>query len=167
MPKGGARARSGPPPSPDALRRERDSREWTKLPGSGFQGPRPDWPEDAVADPTTAEVRMWERLWKTPQAMVWHADGVQDTVALYVRAFLEASKPEASGAARTFVRQLQDALLLSIPALHAARYVIDRDLTAEQHEPGSTAPARPLPVASGEGSVRDRFTVVPPLDDEA
>lgn len=46
MPKGGARVNSGPPPDPNALRRDRpsDKAGWTILPANGYQGPLPKWP---------------------------------------------------------------------------------------------------------------------------
>lgn len=75
---------------------------------------------------------MWARLWKKPQALVWEADGVQDTVAMYVRTFLEGAKPDAPVGTRTYVRQLQDALLLSIPAMHSAKYTIATPIAGAQ-----------------------------------
>jgi hypothetical protein len=42
--KGGARARSGPPPDPQALRRDRDGKNWIVLPAAGRDGPAPEWP---------------------------------------------------------------------------------------------------------------------------
>jgi hypothetical protein len=45
MASGGARARSGPPPDPDALRRDRKSDpKWITLPAEGRDGPTPEWP---------------------------------------------------------------------------------------------------------------------------
>lgn len=46
MPRGGARLNSGPPPDPNALRRDRrdDKAGWTMLPASGRQGDPPNWP---------------------------------------------------------------------------------------------------------------------------
>ncbi len=46
MPRGGARLNSGPPPDPNALRRDRpsDKAGWTMLPASGREGPTPEWP---------------------------------------------------------------------------------------------------------------------------
>lgn len=46
MPRGGARANSGPPPDPNALRRERpsDKETWRTLPAEGRQGDPPAWP---------------------------------------------------------------------------------------------------------------------------
>ena len=48
MPKGGARINSGPPPDPNALRRDRgtglDKDGWLTLPADGYSGPVPGWP---------------------------------------------------------------------------------------------------------------------------
>ncbi len=46
MPRGGARVNSGPPPDPNALRRDRkeDQAGWTMLPASGRDGRTPKWP---------------------------------------------------------------------------------------------------------------------------
>jgi hypothetical protein len=46
MPKGGARVNSGPPPDPNALRRDRpaDRDGWVVLPADGYEGPAPEWP---------------------------------------------------------------------------------------------------------------------------
>lgn len=163
MPKGGARARSGPAPSPDSLNRQRDGAEWVKLPSTGRKGDVPAWPTH-MGDFDGDEERVWRRLWKTPQALVWEADGVHDTVALYVRSLCEAAKPDASTAVRTLVRQQQDALLLSIPALHSARFVIDKKLdgaTPGIVDPGEVATGTTGAPAHAGGSARDRFRIVP------
>lgn len=46
MPRGGARVNSGPPPDPNALRRDRpkDKDGWTSLPANGRKGRMPKWP---------------------------------------------------------------------------------------------------------------------------
>lgn len=46
MPRGGARVNSGPPPDPNALRRDRkqDVAGWTTLPSEGRRGAAPKWP---------------------------------------------------------------------------------------------------------------------------
>jgi len=46
VPKGGARINSGPPPDPNALRRDRPSDRdgWTLLPAGGYAGTVPAWP---------------------------------------------------------------------------------------------------------------------------
>lgn len=46
MPRGGARPNSGPPPDPNALRRDRPSDQagWTHIPAAGRSGKPPAWP---------------------------------------------------------------------------------------------------------------------------
>jgi hypothetical protein len=163
---GGARARSGgPPPDPHALARQRDGKEWTKLPSAGRMGEPPEWP-DEVVEPNEKELLMWRRIWMSPQSLVWEADHAQDMVAFYVRTYLEAMKPHAGAQARTFVKQMSEALLLSPASLTQQRYVIDgtpeaRAIDAAVADHAANARRR------GPGkSARERFTVVQPPDDE-
>lgn len=144
MPSGGARLRSGPPPDPNALRRDRDGKDWVKLPHDGRQGDTPPWPEE-IPDPSVAELAHWQRLWKMPQALIWEADQVFDNVALYVRTFAECAEKDGSVGRRTLLRQMGDALLLSIPALHAARYTI---------APAPAVAETPAPVRPNAGRPR-------------
>jgi hypothetical protein len=55
------------------------------------------------------------------QAVLWKRNSQELEVALHVRTFVEAEMPEASASLRTLVRQQLDSLLLSIPAMNAAR----------------------------------------------
>jgi len=121
---GGARSHSGPPPNPNALRRQRDGKEWTKLPAAGRLEPAPEWP-DEVSEASERELLMWRRIWMLPQAIVWEADRVHDMVAFYVRTYLEAMRPGAGAQARTFVKQMSEALLLTPATLAQQRYVIE------------------------------------------
>src|SRR4051794_14263470 len=103
MPKGGARVRSGPPPDPDALRRDRDSDgDWLVLPVAGRQGDTPAWP---LPTATERELKLWADEWRRPQALVWDRNGQHLEVALFVRAVVEAEDPRATTASRTLVRQ--------------------------------------------------------------
>lgn len=165
MPKGGARTRSGPPPSMNALVRNRDAKTFTRLPRECTR-PVPLWPEEVVINPTDEELNLWDAMWMMPQAHVWHADHLYHSVALYVRQFTEAAKPRASAQLRSNVRQLQTELLLTTAALTSQRYVIvdsaeDKILSEvidslEAGKPDDT-PARPGPAAT---SAKDRLTVV-------
>lgn len=65
MASGGARARSGPAPDPNALTRDKVRKsalngEWVKLPASGRKGRTPPWPLDREKAPTKAEVKELE-----------------------------------------------------------------------------------------------------------
>lgn len=150
MPKGGARAFSGPAPDPQALSRDRpsDRASWTILPASGREGEVPAWP---LSDPSVREIELWRRMWRKPQAIVWERNGQEDEVAMYVRSLTAAELPNAFVAARTLVRQQQEALGLSMPGLLRLRWRIE-DVAPEV----AAEPARP----SGAGSARSRFKVV-------
>lgn len=161
MGSGGARARSGPPPDPNALRRERDAGEWTFLPAAGRQGATPDWPLTAQ---TIRESELWEQLWAKPQALMWERYGQEFEVALYVRRFSEAEELEARVNLSTLVRQMADSLGLTTPGMRANRWRINRDddAPAQPSTGGGAAPA------SARTSSKARLTVVPaePSDGE-
>lgn len=150
MPSGGARSRSGPPPDPTALRRERDAGEWTTLPADG-RGERPEWPLEGFGD---RESDLWEELWDRPQSMMWDRNGSALEVALYARRLAEAEKPESFVGLSTLCRQMADSLGITTPGLRANRWKISRDDVATTPTPGKGLPqARP--------SARDRLKVVP------
>ena len=148
MPKGGARARSGPPPDPNALRRERDAGEWVELPKAGREGDPPEWPLDS---PTGRELELWAVEWQRPQALMWERNSQQLEVALYVRAVADAESPRASVSARTLVRQLMDSLGISVPGMRAARWKIVDEVS--KPEPKTRT-------GRSRTSARDRLKVV-------
>lgn len=146
MAKGGARARSGPAPDPDALRRERDAGEWFELPAAGRDGDPPDWP---LERPTAREIELWAEEWKRPQALMWERNGQALEVALYVRAVVDAESPRASTASRTLVRQLMDSLGITVPGMRANRWkIVTEAPPAKRAAPRSRAKAR-LQVVQG------------------
>ena len=76
MSSGGARARSGPPPDPNALRRDRPSDRdgWVTLPAEGRQGDAPEWPLVGQSD---REAELWAAEWRRPQAVQWELTGAE------------------------------------------------------------------------------------------
>lgn len=146
MPSGGARTRSGPPPDPDALRRDKDSADWIVLPAAGRPGAAPKWP---LTKPTTRERSIWRRLWASPQAIEWERHQLVLEVALYVRRLVEAEVAHSPAAISTLVRQMGDSLGLTMTGMRANRWRVE----AEELE----ADAAPQ---SGRPSLRDRFQVV-------
>lgn len=121
--RGGARARSGPPPDPNALRRDRrdDKGTWTTLPAEGREGAPPDWP---LTDATEREADLWEKEWKRPQAVEWERNGQQLEVAMYVRTLVGAENPRSPTNLRQLLKQQQEALGLSLPGLLRNRWKI-------------------------------------------
>lgn len=119
MPTGGARARSGPPPDPNALSAREG--EWTTLPATGRVGAPPAWPLTAASE---RESVLWADLWSMPQAIMWERERQFSVVALYVRRFAEAEEHGSSVAVSTLVRQLADSLGLTSPGLRSNRWII-------------------------------------------
>jgi hypothetical protein len=147
-----------------SLRRNRDGKDWTRLPAAGRLAPPPEWPA-AIPEPNDEEDLKWREMWMLPQALIWELDHAQDLVAFYVRTFLEAMQPRAGAQARMFVRQLSNDLYLAPAALAQGRYVIegsDADQALQQvvNGPASGRAVRP------RGSARNRLTVVEPEADE-
>lgn len=146
MAKGGARARSGPPPDPNALRRDRDGKDWVTLP-EGRDGEPPAWP---LTRASKRELALWVSEWRRPQAVMWERNGQELEVALYVRSLAAAERAKAPVNLRTLVKQQQEALGISLPGLARNRWRI------EHVEPAQVGPVQ-RPVGA---SARDRFRVV-------
>lgn len=158
MPSGGARARSGPAPDPNALRRDRDQAGWVTLPTEGLPK-APEWP---LVDPSDRELGIWKALWtERPQAHMWLQLHLADEVALYVRWLVQAESPEASAAILTIVRQLAESLGISVPGMHRNKWKIAGAGEAAGKAARATAPARRRTPSS-----RDRLKVVPPTSGE-
>lgn len=164
MPRGGARVNSGPPPDPNALRRDRkeDKQGWTLLPSEGRKGDLPEWPlADLNASPEDdaqfaaiqlheRELEVWRELWATPQAVVWERMRYTHEVAVYTRLVVAA---ERSADTKSFAeaRMWSDRLGLNPAAMLRNRWKIADDELAKRRE-GSTGTR---PKRSGP-SVRDR-----------
>lgn len=148
----GTSARSGRPPDPTALRRERDGEQWVTLPAEGRKGAAPKWP---LAGQSDREKELWAREWRRPQAVMWEHNGQEVEVAMYVRSLVAAEKREAPTNARTLVRQQQEALGLSIPGLLRNRWKIadsePQHRGARQHVAAPASRER-FKVASGTGA---------------
>ncbi len=89
------------------------------MPVEGRSGDPPAWPLSEQGDPGWGEREMllWRRLWAMPQAVQWEQAGQDLEVALYVRRLVEVEQPGAGASLATLVRQMADALGLTIPGL--------------------------------------------------
>jgi hypothetical protein len=155
----GGHGRSGPPPDPEALRRDRPSDAvWVVLPVTGRSGPPPEWP---LTDASSRELHWWRRLWAKPQAVQWERLGLVDDVALYVRRLAEVELPGASAAAANHLIRLSESLGLTTAGMRMNRWQI----AAEQPAPQQLAAAGGGTAAVGGSrparrSARDRLKVV-------
>lgn len=107
----------GPAPNPNARHRKgKGSGGVVTLPADGYKGEVPAWP--LMTDPSSAELGLWESLWRKPQAVMWAKDGSERVVARYVLVTILAEDPNAPNAALlSEVRQMEDRLGLSPMAL--------------------------------------------------
>ena len=152
MASGGARARSGPAPDPNALRRDRPSDgEWETLPAEGRLGDPPAWP---LLGQTEREAELWIVMWAKPQAIIWERNGQEIEVALYVRNLTYVENPESSVTAGTLLRQQADSLGVTVPGMRSHRWKI-----AAKPQERSTGPvADVVPIST---STRTRLKAVP------
>lgn len=152
MVSGGARAVSGPPPDPNALRRNRkdDKAGWQTLPAEGRTGEPPEWP---LIDLQPREWDLWRDLWARPQAVAWEQLDQRYEVAMFVRKLAEAEQPRASVELQKVVRQYLDSLGLSVQGMLRNRWRIN----PAEPEPEPAEAEAPSPRRK---SAKDRLKVV-------
>lgn len=146
----------------NALARARDGADWVRLPRTGREGDPPEWPPE-VKEPSVAEIAMWHRLWRMPQALVWEADRTYDVVALYVRTFIRSMEPGCTASLITHSKTLAGELLLTPESLARGKYVIKG--TPEEEALNAAIARHPAGNARGGrpgGSAKTRLAVVPP-----
>ena len=154
MPRGGARTVSGPPPDPNALRRDRpsDAAGWVVLPAEGRTGDPPEWP---LLWQTQREYDLWKREWSRPQAVMWEAYGQQVEVAMYVRLMAVVEDPDNkanTSERQKLFRQYLDSLGLSVQGMLRNRWKIESPASSAANPDTESTPRR--------RSARDRFKVV-------
>jgi hypothetical protein len=151
MTSGGARSVSGPPPDPNALRRNRagDAATWTSLPAAGREGDPPDWP---LTDLDGRETELWTDLWSRPQAVMWERLSQTYEVAMCVRMLARAEAPRSSVELQKVVRQYFDSLGLTTQGMLRNRWRI------EQAAPAAAPVGRLVPAKTA--SSRSRLKVV-------
>lgn len=152
MPRGGARVNSGPPPDPNALRRDRKSDQdgWTDLPAEGRAGDPPKFPLCGLGNGLDdREKQLWGEIWATPQAVAWERLGWTHEIAVYVRLMVAAEAGDVKAASE--MRQWSDRLGLNPAAMLRNRWRIARDQVAARREAAQQATSR------GAGSMRDRL----------
>jgi hypothetical protein len=159
MPSGGARVVSGPPPDPNALRRDRpgDKAGWTTLPVEGRPGDAPVWP---LTEQTDREIALWIDLWSRPQAVMWERLGQEYEVALGTRMLARAEAPKSSVELLKTVKQFFDSLGLSTAGMLRNRWRLSEGA-------GPTTAASSARKVPARKSSRSRLKVVPSDDEGA
>ncbi|MDX3405536.1 hypothetical protein PV708_04760 [Streptomyces sp. ME02-6977A] len=154
MPRGGARAVSGPAPDPTSLRSSKamDKGGWRTLPAEGRGEPAPEWP---LTTPSDREMELWEDLWAKPQAVAWEDMGQELEVALACRTLAEAERADGRVDVKKMVRGYLDSLGLSVAGMNRNRWKVAP--AAEEADAAPAAVAEPV----RRPSARDRLKVVP------
>lgn len=101
-----------------------------------------------VAGQRDAELALWEKLWRTPQAVEWEALGWLDEVALYTRWMVLAASGDL--AAGKEARQYADRLGLTPLAMARLRWEVAFDANQQ-----TTAPTTPTAPPTGGGTVTE------------
>lgn len=153
MPRGGARAVSGPAPDPRSLRstKAQDKGGGRTLPAEGRGRPAPEWPLTTASD---RELVLWDDLWAKPQAVAWEDMAQELEVALFVRTLAEAERADGRVDVKKMVRGYLDSLGLSMAGMNRNRWKVAPAL----EEPAEVAPTAP---PARRASARDRLKVVP------
>lgn len=123
----------GPPPNPNARRRNRRPGV-RRLPAAGRQGEPPPYPLSRASKSVLA---IWDELWHSPQAAAWEEYGWVRLVARYARLLVTAERASATAALLREVRQLEDRLGLSPMAMQRLRWEIVEDGERPEAEPAS------------------------------
>lgn len=136
MARGGPRSRSGPAPtSTDRSHKAKaDAQGWTTLPAAGRDGALPAWP---LISPSDREMDLWERLWETPQAVMWETLHLDFEVASYVRLLVRAEKPNSSAIIWGQVKMVAESLGLSASGMARNRWTV-----ADVNDDADQAPAQ-------------------------
>lgn len=114
----------GPPPSPNARRRNARAAR-VKLPAGGRQGEPPPFP---LTGRSKALVELWAGLWSSPQAVVWEQLGWTRIVARYAKLILRSERRDADRLLLAEVRQLEDRLGLTPLAMRRLQWEIADDV---------------------------------------
>lgn len=157
MASGGARATSGPPPDPNALRRNRkqDASGWSTLPAEGRTGPTPEWP---LTEVRPREWDLWRTLWAKPQAVMWEKLGLDLEVGLFVRTLAEAEEPEPRSDAAKLAKQYMESLGLTGPGMLRLRWKVGP--VEQEAAPAEETTEAPTAKKPRRKSARDRLKVV-------
>jgi hypothetical protein len=140
----GVNTMPGPPPNPNSRRQSgNQAHTWLDLPAEGYAGSIPDWP---IGEADVTERAMWDRYWRKPQAAAWARIGLTDEVALYVRAFVIATRGDIKAMAEA--RQIGDRLGLNPTAMLKNRWRVVADEVTDKREAKKPAQKRRLVVAT-------------------
>jgi hypothetical protein len=145
MASGGARVRSGPPPSAESGRSDSRNIDFVDLPAKTRKRKPPTWP--LVTPPTPAEEAEWEQVWAMPQATAWRMKRyayMLPQLALLVRVFVRSQDIDAPPAIIGQLIRLQDQLGFSEAGMARLNWrIIDETQVSKKPERGAARRRKP------------------------
>lgn len=153
MPRGGARAGSGPAKDPNSLRSMKLAEKGgLKLLPAEHSGIAPEWP---LSYTSTRQQELWVVYWAKPQARIWSEQRMEHELAIHVQTMVEAEAPNAPAAIRSLLLQQMNSLLLTQPALLKAGYrVATSDDANDLRATGTSSRAPAVPRQSSRARLR-------------
>lgn len=151
MARGGARNRSGPPPSESSGRSDRRGFSLTALP-SRYDGDVPEFP---LTEASQRELDLWLEKWRGPHGAAWSQPSERWRwwdVALWVRTAVRCEAPDANAALLSNLHRLGDRAGLSTAGLAEMGWKVAVDEVSTKAAEKASKPA----------SSRDRMKVVKP-----
>ena len=149
MTSGGPRNRSGPKPTDSSFNAAKKGLEFDTLPADGFKGEPPEFPLPGASQ---RELDVWERVWKTPQAVAWIGEPWRwGSIAMYARWYVKAEAEEVAAAVLGQVHRLADQIGLTPAGLKENGWKVG-SVIAEQSATGTNG--------AGRASSRTRLKVV-------
>ena len=152
MGSGGARNRSGRPPSATS----EAGLLLTALPAEGYTGRAPKFP---LPDPTPRERAVWRDVWRTPQACAWALPSEawrQRTVAMYVRTVVRCEAPDAPASLLAQLHRFADQVGLTTAGLAEMGWKVAVDEVGQARAKAAPVVVEPTPRrmrrAVGDGS---------------
>ncbi len=178
MASGGARNRSGPPPSATSGRSDRRGLRFDALPSGGYDGEVPKFPlphrqvwlvyfvekqrvreldEGETAAINDRELELWEWAWRTPQACAWAQPSESWrllTIAMWVRTYVLCESSEATAADKSSLHRFADQIGLTPAGLAENGWAVSKDELAakaaeKSEEAAPTQPTRRLRAVPG------------------
>lgn len=166
MASGGARNRSGPPPSATSGRSDRRGLRFDALPAEGHKGRVPTFPlprrevwqvyfidkqrirefDDAATEANAEREReLWRWAWRTPQACAWAQPSESwrlHTIAMWVRTYVICESSEATAADKSSLHRFADQIGLTPAGLRENGWAVAKDELAAKaaEKPGEAAP---------------------------
>lgn len=143
--RGGPRNRSGPAPSEDSGRSDRQGFRLTVLPAEGYQGEVPDFP---LPRPTKRERTLWAQAWATPQACAWSMPSESwriYTVALWVRVAYRCESREAQASLYAQLHRFADQIGMTTAGLAEIGWKVKVAVDDVREEADEAAPAEGTP----------------------